>query len=276
MGEAWAAALEAGVLTGTDFDVSGTEEQIKALFSAMNFTDVGDDVGSGVGQGMAEHSFSGDAGTMATNIESDTRSALDSHSPAQRMVPIGNDVAAGVGQGMGEYNFSGDAAKMAQNAKNAAAAAMNGAGINAGKMFSAGIATGILSGRSGVISASISVARAAVSAMRSALQIHSPSRVTAEIGRYTGEGFEIGLTESLNAAIRSAQSAVGSLNLAPRLTAPDLGSAFASAAQSVADAEGARPIYLNVNGRTLASVTAGDNFRAQNRYNRSIARGVGK
>ena len=92
----------------------------------------------------------------------------------------------------------------------------------------------------------------------------------------TGKGFEIGLTESLNAAIRSAQSAVGSLHLAPRLTAPDLGSAFASAAQSVADAESARPIYLNVNGRTLASVTAGDNFRAQNRYNRSIALGVGK
>lgn len=276
VGEAWAAALEAGVLTGTDFDVSGTEEQIKALFSAMNFTDVGDDVGSGIGQGMAGHSFSGDAGSMATNIESDTRSALDSHSPAQRMVPIGSDVAAGVGQGMGEYDFSGDAAKMAQNAKNASSTALNGAGINAGRMFSAGVASGILSGRSGVISAAISVAQAAVSAMRSALQIHSPSRVTAEIGRYTGEGFEIGLTESLNAAIRSAQSAVGSLNLAPRLTAPDLGSAFASAAQSVADAEGARPIYLNVNGRTLATVTAADTRRAQNSYNRSIALGVGK
>ena len=276
VGEAWSAALESGALAGTDFDVTSTEEQLTAIFNAMNLQPVGADVIAGMGEGMANADLSTDAARVESNTENALRSAFNSHSPAQTMVPIGNDVGAGVGQGMSEYNFSGDAAAMAQSAKNAAAAAMNGAGINAGKMFSAGIATGILSGRSGVISAAISVARAAVSAMRSALQIHSPSRVTAELGQMTGKGFEIGLTESLNAAIRSAQSAVGSLNLAPRLTAPDLGSAFASAAQSVADAEGARPIYLNVNGRTLASVTAGDNFRAQNRYNRSIALGVGK
>ena len=276
IGEAWTKALDDGFLTGTDFDVSSTEEQLAAIFNAMNLQPVGADVIAGMGEGMASADLSTDAASVESNTENALRSAFNSHSPAQTMVPIGNDVGAGVGQGMREYNFSGDAAAMAQSAKSAATAAMNGAGINAGKMFSAGIATGILSGRSGVISAAISVARAAVSAMRSALQIHSPSRVTAELGQMTGKGFEIGLTESLNAAIRSAQSAVGSLNLAPRLTAPDLGSAFASAAQSVADAEGARPIYLNVNGRTLASVTAGDNFRAQNRYNRSIALGVGK
>ena len=300
IGEAWAKALEEGILTGTDFDVSSTEEQLAAIFNAINLQPVGADVIAGMGEGMANADLSTNAARVESNTENALRSAFNSHSPAQTMVPIGRDVAAGVGQGMSEYNFSGGAAAMAQSAKNAvsaamngydfsgdattmannaeraASAAMNGAGINAGKMLSAGIATGILSGRSGVISAAISVARAAVSAMRSALQINSPSRVTAELGQMTGKGFEIGLTESLNAAIRSAQSAVGSLNLAPRLTAPDLSSAFTSAAQSVADAEGARPIYLNVNGRTLASVTAGDNFRAQNRYNRSIALGVGK
>ena len=276
VGEAWQGMLDSGALAGTDFDVTSTEEQLAALLGAMDMQPVGADVIAGMGEGMANADLSTDAARIESKTENALRSAFNSHSPAQTMIPIGNDVGAGVGQGMSEYNFSGDAAAMAQSAKNAAAAAMNGAGINAGKMFSAGIATGILSGRSGVISAAISVARAAVSAMRSALQIHSPSRVTAELGQMTGKGFEIGLTESLNAAIRSAQSAVGSLNLAPRLTAPDLSSAFTSAAQSVADAEGARPIYLNVNGRTLASVTAGDNFRAQNRYNRSIALGVGK
>ena len=278
--EAWKAALDAGELTGTDFDVTGTEDQIRALFEAINVSDVGSDITAGIGKGMADYDLSADALRAEKNIESNLRTALNSHSPAQTMVPIGRDVAAGVGQGVGqgmsEYDFSGDAETMAQSAKSAAATAMNGSGINAGKMFSEGIATGILSGRSGVISAAISVARAAVAAMRSALQINSPSRVTAEIGRYTGEGFEIGLTESLNAAIRSAQNVVGSMNLTPRLSAPDLSSAFASAAGSIADAEGSRPIYLNVNGRTLASVTAADTRRAQNSYNRSIALGVGK
>ena len=225
---------------------------------------------------MADYDLSTDAARIEKNTERSLRSAFNSHSPAQTMVPIGNDVAAGVGQGMGEYDFGGDAASMAQSAKSAAATAMNGSGINAGKMFSAGIATGILSGRSGVISAAISVARAAVSAMRSELQIHSPSRVTQKLGRYTGQGFEQGMVESLNAAIRSAQGIVGSMNLTPRLSAPDLSSAFASAAGSIADAEVSRPIYLNVNGRTLATVTAADTRRAQNSYNRTIALGVGK
>lgn len=276
IGEAWAAAMESGVLTGTDFDVTGTEDQLKALFSAMDLSDVGSDATAGMGKGMANYDLSSDAASVESNAENSLRSAFSSHSPAQTMVPIGSDVAAGVGQGMGEYDFSGDAAAMAQSAKNASSTALNGAGNSAGRMFSAGIARGILSGRSGVVSAAVSIARAAVSAIKRELQIASPSRVTAQLGRYTGQGFEVGMVESLNSAIRSAQSVVGSLNLAPRLTAPDLGSAFASAAQSVADAEGARPIYLNVNGRTLASVTAGDNFRAQNRYNRSIALGVGK
>ena len=276
VGEAWQHMLDIGALAGTDFDVTSTEEQLAALLSAMDMQPVGADVMAGVGEGMATADLSADALRAEKNIENSLRTALDSHSPAQTMVPVGSDVAAGVGQGMSEYDFSGDAETMAQSAKSAASTAMNGSGINAGKMFSAGIATGILSGRSGVISAAISVARAAVSAMRSELQIHSPSRVTQKLGEMTGQGFELGMVESLNAAIRSAQNVVGSMNLTPRLNAPDLSSAFASAAGSIADAEGSRPIYLNVNGRTLATVTAADTRRAQNSYNRSIALGVGK
>ena len=274
--EAWKAALDAGELTGTDFDVTGTEDHIRALFEAINVSDVGSDITAGIGKGMADYDLSTDAARIEKNTERSLRSAFNSHSPAQTMVPIGNDVAAGVGQGMGEYDFNGDAAKMAQSAKGAAGSALNGSGNSAGRMFSAGIARGILSGRSGVVNAALSIARAAVSAIKRELKIASPSKVTMELGRYTGQGFEQGMVESLNDAIRSAQSVVGSMNLMPRLSAPDLGSAFASAAGSIADAEGSRPIYLNVNGRTLATVTAADTRRAQNIYNRTIALGVGK
>ncbi len=276
IGEDWAAALEAGVLTGTDFDVTGTEDQLRALFSAMDMSPVGEDVTAGMGKGMANYDLTTEGERVKSNAEKALRTAFNSHSPAQTMVPIGSDVAAGVGQGMGEYDFGGDAAAMAQSAKIAASTALNGAGNSAGRMFSAGIARGILSGRSGVVNAAVSIARAAVAAIRQELEIASPSRVTTQLGRYTGLGFEQGMVESLNSAIRSAQSVVGSMNLTPRLTAPDLSSAFASAAGSIADAEGSRPIYLNVNGRTLASVTAADTRRAQNSYNRSIALGVGK
>ena len=180
-------------------------------------------------------------------------------------------MAAGLRENSAAYDAALSAARSAAQAMNQSAVA-----AAAGKSTSQGLARGILAGRSGVVAAARSVARAAAVAMRTELQIHSPSRVTAEIGRYTGKGFELGMVESLNSAVRAAQSVVGSMNLTPRLTAPDLGSAFASAAGSIVDAESARPIYLNVNGRALASVTAGDTRRAQNSYNRSIALGVGK
>lgn len=276
VGEAWSTALESGALAGTDFDVTSTEEQLAALLGAMDMQPVGADVMAGVGEGMATADLSADALRAEKNIESSLNTALDRNSPSKKMIPIGSDVAAGVGQGMGEYDFGGDAASMAQSAKSAAGSALNGSGNSAGRMFSAGIARGILSGRSGVVNAALSIARAAVSAIKRELQIASPSKVTMQLGRYTGQGFEQGMVESLNAAIRSAQNVVGSMNLTPRLSAPDLSSAFASAAGSIADAEGSRPIYLNVNGRTLATVTAADTRRAQNSYNRSIALGVGK
>ena len=276
VGEAWAAALESGALAGTDFDVTTTQEQLAALLGAMDMQPVGADVMAGVGEGMATADLSADALRAEKNIESSLRTALDSHSPSQKMKPIGADVAAGVGQGMADADFSSDAKSMADNAKTSAETALNGSGQNAGRMFSLGIAQGIRAGKSSVISAAIEIARAAVRSIKTELEIQSPSRVTAELGMYTGKGFEVGMVESLNAAIRSAQSVVGSMNLTPRLTAPDLGSAFASAAGSIADAEGSRPIYLNVNGRTLATVTAADTRRAQNSYNRSIALGVGK
>ena len=180
-------------------------------------------------------------------------------------------MAAGMRSNPVAYGAALSMARSAVLAMNQSAAA-----AAAGRSTAQGLANGILSGRGAVVAAARAVARAAAAAMRSELQIHSPSRVTEKLGEMTGRGFELGMVESLNAAIRSAQSVVGSMNLTPRLTAPDLGSAFASAAGSIADAEGARPIYLNVNGRTLATVTAADTRRAQNSYNRSIALGVGK
>ena len=277
---AWAAAYQEGMLTGTDFDVSKAAEQIAAMWAAVDLTKtaepLGEDVVAGMGKGIENADLTKSGQLLAQNTERSARAGLDSNSPSKKMIPVGKDVAAGIGQGMGEYDFSTDAETMARGAQSATRSALTRNSRTIGRMFSEGIASGIRSGRSGVVNAAIEVARAAVTAIKTELQIHSPSRVTEGLGEMTGKGFEIGMVESLNSAVRAAQSVVGSMNLTPRLTAPELGSAFASAAGSIADAESARPIYLNVNGRTLASVTAGDTRRAQNSYNRSIALGVGK
>ena len=266
------AAMDAGLLDGIeDIDLTTAEGKIQLIMGQF-----GDKSASSIGKGMTEYDFSGDAATTAGNLESDVRGALDSHSPAQTMVPVGNDVAAGVGEGMTEYDFSGDAASMANSVRTAATTRLQTAGRISGAYFSQGIALGIQSGRSRVIAAAITVANAAANAVRSALKIHSPSGVGMELGGYFGQGFEMGVTSSLRSAVESTNRVLGSINLTPRLTAPDITGAFDVAAQSWADAEATRPIYLMARGKVIAQTLAGDQARAANAYNRSIALGVGK
>ena len=266
------AAMDAGLLDGIkDIDLSTEEGRIQLIMGQF-----GDKSASSIGQGMTEYDFSGDAASTAANLESDVRTALNSHSPAQTMVPVGKDVSAGVGQGMGEYDFSGDAATMANSVRTAASTRLQVAGRLSGAYFSQGIALGIQSGRSRVIAAAIAVAQAAANAVRSVLKIHSPSGVGMELGGYFGQGFEMGITSSLRSAVESTNRMLGGMNLTPSLTAPDITGAFDVAAQSWADAESTRPIYLMARGKVIAQTLAGDHARAANAYNRSIALGVGK
>ncbi len=70
---------------------------------------------------------------------------------------------------------------------------------------------GVNSKRSGLISTAAGIANAFVTKMKKALKINSPSRVTREIGLYTGEGMNIGLKQSLKAAASTAYSQAANL-----------------------------------------------------------------
>lgn len=157
----------------------------------------GDQIAAGVGAGMAEHDFSDDAETTITNVETDLNEAADINSPSKRMNPTGEFIAAGIGVGMAQYDFSGDAAATVANLESAISAAfmtssLRSVGLNA--MF--GMAAGVRAGQSAVISAMRSAAQNAVSAAKSALQIHSPSRVFRdEVGAMTMKGFGQGVLQ---------------------------------------------------------------------------------
>lgn len=266
------AAMESGLLTGIEsIDLSSTEGQLQLIMGQF-----GNSAASSIGTGMSSYSFSADAGTMAGNLETDTRGALGSNSPATKMIPVGQDVAAGVGVGMAQHDFSGEAATMANNVRTASQTRLEVAGRISGGYFAKGLAAGIEGGRSSVVNAAIRIAQAAVLAVRTALGIRSPSRVAMELGGYFGEGFSIGAQNSLREAIRGIDSTVNAINLKPKTAMQDLSGAFGVAAQSLADAESARPIYLMARGKVIAETLAGDNARANNNYNRSIALGVGK
>ena len=72
---------------------------------------------------------------------------------------------------------------------------MSGEFRQAGLNAAAGLKTGLLMGKSGVVSAAISLATAAAEAIREALQIHSPSQVTREMGQMFDEGFLQGMLD---------------------------------------------------------------------------------
>lgn len=149
-----------------------------------------------------------------------------------------------------------------------------GAGVNVAEGFQRGIAAR----RAAVTAAARSMADAAVGALRSTLQIQSPSRVTMRMGEFAGQGFEQGLTRSLQAAVRSAGQSVGALDLSVYRT--DAGGSGVnmdmSAVMDALTAAQARPVYLNVDGKTLASAITDDMRLSINRRGRNIDMGLGR
>lgn len=78
--------------------------------------------------------------------------------------------------------------------------------VNSGRNFTYGVARGI--GNSGAVqsavSAAVSVARKALSALNSALDEHSPSRLTAMSGRFFTQGFTQGLLDNSAGAVKAS------------------------------------------------------------------------
>lgn len=165
--------------------------------AVKNAAGIGEQVGAGIGEGQKDYDFSTDAETTIANDEAALNDAAVIHSPSQRMKPIGGFISAGVGAGMTEYDFSGDAAATMANlesALNAAFTANSTRSVGLNAMF--GMAAGVRAGQSAVISAMRSAAQNAVAAAKSALQIHSPSRVFRdEVGAMTMKGFGQGVLQ---------------------------------------------------------------------------------
>lgn len=82
-----------------------------------------------------------------------------------------------------------------------------------GSQMMSGLASGISSNSSAVYNAAYNAASRAANAARSALQIHSPSRVFREIGEYTGEGMVLGIESSEKSVQRAMASMVDTSEL---------------------------------------------------------------
>jgi len=152
---------------------------------------VGENVAAGVGAGMAEADLSADAGTLAFNLAAAVEAAL----PGTALAAIGLGAAAGLAAALSSYNMGSAAQTVAAGVKGALAVSLSALSLFAiGVNAMAGLRSGIIAGRSGVISAMREAALAAVLAAKNALQISSPSGVFRdEVGRMAMKGLGEGV-----------------------------------------------------------------------------------
>ena len=198
-----AAALMAALSSG-ELDTETADAYIARLQSiadlvstADTYKGSGNNISKGIAEGMKNYDYTGDATTLATDIQTSIDNALGAHSPATKLIPTGTNAAMGIAKGMTDYNFTASSASTATNVKSAltrslGAGALRSIGVNA----MLGLASGIRNGQASVVTAIQQAARAAVQAAQQALQINSPSRVFRdEVGAMVMKGFGEGIEE---------------------------------------------------------------------------------
>lgn len=276
-------ALEVDMSSILDADtVAEYQAQLERLLAAVSaadqYVDTGNNVSAGIGEGMKNYSFDGDAAVVSQNVVGAfSGTEMDMTAAGAQAATV---YAGGISANAGAAATA--ASNMALGALNAIKANMNNAG-SIGRNFSLGLASGISSGRSAVISAAVNVARSAAAAVRTELSIHSPSRVTREMGEYFDLGFirgVEGMTPDIEDAIRAAvyvEPPAGAAYGGAREAAPVVRvSGPAMDYDALADAMDKRQLALYMNDRRMAQVMSAETARAQSGRNRSIALGYGK
>ena len=176
--------------------------------------------------------------------------------------------ASGAAQGAGS-SLMNDAASGASDS--------GSLGKGLGGDFGSGYVSGIAAWVSRAYLAAYSVSRAAAKGAAAGQDSASPSKVAIGLGHDFGEGYTIGLQDSMARAANVARKLTGNIATSATLT-QSMRVNIPTLTQDIilANEQSDRSVNLYVNGKELGRVMAPDNQLAQNRYNRSIALGVGK
>lgn len=146
----------------------------------------------------------------------------------------------------------------------------NLAGI--GRDLIAGLWNGIKAKFDGVISRVQALAAKLPKAVKKVLGIGSPSKVMKQLGKWTGEGFAIGIEKSY----RQVQNAMGGIyNLQPAGMGGMLNTAFSDAYDYNVSARYEVVVPVNLNGREIARASANDMQTALNQIETRANRKVG-
>lgn len=143
--------------------------------------------------------------------------------------------------------------------------------------FASGYASGIAGGKDKAVNAAVQLVKAAVAAVKDTQNSASPSKVTAGLGRNFGEGYEIGIRESMQNAVATARAMAGEVLNASVIGSGGLGvlRVEAGAEPLQVAMEGAdKPVYLD--GTKIADIQGGHNAAQLAFLDDRSARGVGR
>ena len=201
-------AYVAEVVSAIHQGVQVPEEDLNNLQTILDFlngldtTDTGAHIREGIAQGMTEAGFDSDAETVAANLETALNTALDIHSPSQRIKPVGEYVSAGVGEGMGGYDFTPDAGALATSVETAVTSALPGDALSS---FGTSAAEGLASALS---SYSMSSAGASVaSGVRTAVSTNLTATTLRSAGINAMSGLKAGILAGRSGVISAMRSA---------------------------------------------------------------------
>lgn len=159
----------------------------------------GKEAPNGLAQGISENTdVAGKASEkMGNTVDEQLRSSLGIHSPSRVMADNGKFITTGLAQGIenGQNEPIRNIRTIADRLKNELNGLPNEMNT-IGNYAMAGFADGINQGGEHAIENANRIANDVANTMRSALDIHSPSRVMMKIGGFVGEGLAIGMEKS--------------------------------------------------------------------------------
>lgn len=204
------AGMDTGALGITDKIRGIVQSQVSSLqeeIAAADFSSLGQEIPNGVSQGIEQGaSTAGESSkNMANNIKESFTSEMDIHSPSRVFNEYGGHITTGLAEGVdkGTNQPVSSVTNLANQIKKPFDSLQSDF-TYIGEMAMSGLNTGLWSGSSSVMATANSIAERVKNTIKSALDIHSPSRVMRdEVGRFIPQGIAVGIDADAGVVKRS-------------------------------------------------------------------------
>nr|DAR97867.1 MAG TPA: tail tape measure [Caudoviricetes sp.] len=204
------AGMDTGALGITDKIRGIVQSQVSSLqeeIAATDFSSLGQEIPNGVSQGIEQGaSTAGESSkNMANNIKESFTSEMDIHSPSRVFNEYGGHITTGLAEGVdkGTNQPVSSVTNLANQIKKPFDSLQSDF-TYIGEMAMSGLNTGLWSGSGSVMATANSIAERVKATIKSALDIHSPSRVMRdEVGRFIPQGIAVGIEADAGVVKRS-------------------------------------------------------------------------